>query len=283
VTEPFLLFLAPDAIDRQFTAPEPEDVDFILDLGDGEVSIPQFDRAYLDRIPPEEADAIELAMRGCHQHDLAKIFGVSQAAISYRRLRGIERIRYMVWLDSLEITEERLRADLTKLGVGEIWGKGWHLVHDQIEIIVGIWSTSCATIVAQALGINGTAALNGWHRFGAMLAENSDPHFDRYRSWYRRHKWNVLRQSAVAQTWAARKAEGKLRARPAPFYVAKLGREERIALRVIRANPGIAGVVVRNATGLDRARWYRLSRRLEKSGLIRSVRGPRFTQRFWGY
>jgi len=64
----------------------------------------------MDRLPAFEADLIELTLLGCHQEDLAAIFGCSQANISYRIRHGLETLR---WLASLpEITEEQIRLDL---------------------------------------------------------------------------------------------------------------------------------------------------------------------------
>ena len=51
----------------------------------------------LDRIPEREADLIWLYfIQKKRQADIAEIFGVTQAAISYRLVRGIQRIKFLL-------------------------------------------------------------------------------------------------------------------------------------------------------------------------------------------
>lgn len=65
----------------------------------------------LDRIPAKEADLIYLYfIQRKRQLDIARIFGITQAAVSYRLERGIQRIKFLLSIP--QITEEELRADL---------------------------------------------------------------------------------------------------------------------------------------------------------------------------
>lgn len=68
----------------------------------------------LDRIPDKEADLIYLYfIQRKRQLDIATIFGITQAAVSYRLERGIQRIKFLLSIP--QITEEELRADLPEI------------------------------------------------------------------------------------------------------------------------------------------------------------------------
>lgn len=65
----------------------------------------------LDRIPEREADLIFLYfIQRKRQLDIATIFGITQAAVSYRLERGLQRIRFLLSIP--QVTEEDLRTDL---------------------------------------------------------------------------------------------------------------------------------------------------------------------------
>jgi hypothetical protein len=66
---------------------------------------------YLERIPKREADLIYMYyILRKKQAEIANIFGVTQAAVSYRLDRGIKRIKFLQSIP--KITEEDLRRDL---------------------------------------------------------------------------------------------------------------------------------------------------------------------------
>jgi len=68
----------------------------------------------LDRIPEREADLIFLYfIEKKRQADIASIFGVTQAAISYRLDRGIQRLKFLLKIP--QVTEEELRGDLPEV------------------------------------------------------------------------------------------------------------------------------------------------------------------------
>ena len=93
----------------------------------------------LDRIPDREADLIFLYyVKKKRQADIAEIFDVTQAAISYRLDRGIQRIKFLLSIP--EVTEEDMRDDLAE-------------IFDQIDIdiLVGMWQTTCQSEVAYKL------------------------------------------------------------------------------------------------------------------------------------
>ena len=95
----------------------------------------------LDRIPKREADLIWLYfIQKKRQADIAAIFNVSQAAISYRLDRGIKRIKFFLSIPPLE--EAALLRDLSQV-----------LKPLDVRILLGMWQTTCQSLVAKKLGI----------------------------------------------------------------------------------------------------------------------------------
>lgn len=93
----------------------------------------------LDRIPEREADLIYLYyVCKKRQADIAEIFNVTQAAISYRLDRGIQRIKFLLAIPT--VTEEEIRDDLA--GIFE---------KIDVNILVGMWQTTCQSEVANML------------------------------------------------------------------------------------------------------------------------------------
>jgi DNA-directed RNA polymerase specialized sigma24 family protein len=95
----------------------------------------------LKRIPEREADLIELYyIHRKRQADIAAIFEVTQAAISYRLERGLQRIKFLLSIP--EVTEENMRSDL-----------GHHFEAIDVDILVGMWRTTCQSEVATLLDL----------------------------------------------------------------------------------------------------------------------------------
>lgn len=95
----------------------------------------------LDRIPKREADLIYLYyIQKKRQADIAAIFGVTQAAISYRLDRGLQRIKFL--LNIPQVSEEDMRADLS-IAFKEI----------DVNILCGMWASTCQSEVATSLGL----------------------------------------------------------------------------------------------------------------------------------
>jgi len=93
----------------------------------------------LERIPQREADLIYLYyIQKKRQADIAEIFEVTQAAISYRLDRGLQRIKFLLSIP--HVTEEDMREDL-KDAFQEI----------DVNILVGMWQTTCQSEVAAQL------------------------------------------------------------------------------------------------------------------------------------
>jgi DNA-directed RNA polymerase specialized sigma24 family protein len=92
----------------------------------------------LDHIPALEADLIEATIWGCRQQDLATVFEMTQANVSYRLHRGLDRLRFATSLP--EITPEELRQVLDD-----------YLSDLQIEMLVRFGRTKNMTEVARTL------------------------------------------------------------------------------------------------------------------------------------
>lgn len=96
----------------------------------------------LDRIPTREADLIDLYyIKKKRQADIAEIFDVTQAAISYRLDRGLQRIKFLLSIP--QITEAEMRETLPKVPLKDI----------DVNILVGMWKTTCQSEVAAQLGL----------------------------------------------------------------------------------------------------------------------------------
>jgi DNA-directed RNA polymerase specialized sigma24 family protein len=142
----YLIPIDPAELANRFAAPEPEEED---ESGDddivGVLSSLNYEnqvKPLLDKIPDREADIVYLYyILKKKQADIAEIFGVTQAAISYRLDRGIQRIRFLLSIP--QVTEEDLRRDLPGVPLKEI----------DVNILVGMWQTTCQSEVATRLGL----------------------------------------------------------------------------------------------------------------------------------
>jgi len=155
----------------------------------------------LDKIPNREADIVHLYyVLKKKQADIAEIFGVTQAAISYRLDRGIQRIRFLLSIP--QVTEDEMRRDLPKVPLREI----------DVNILVGMWQTTCQSEVATRLGLTQGRVR---HRFfGAVkLLEKKAGEDDTLMRYHRvfsaiaSKKFNILREVKLPQ-WASRGGDG---------------------------------------------------------------------------
>ncbi len=147
----------------------------------------------LCRIPEREADLIDLYfLKKKRQADIAAIFGVTQAAISYRLDRGIQRIKFLLSIP--QVTEDDLRTDLPKIFPQKI----------DVDILVGMWATTCQSEVAKSLGLTQGRVR---HRFfkavrvlGAAADEDEafEPYFKIFGS-VASKKFNILREVRLPQ------------------------------------------------------------------------------------
>lgn len=150
----------------------------------------------LDRIPKREADLIYLYfIQKKKQADIAEIFEVTQAAISYRLDRGLQRIKFLLSIP--QVTEEELRRDLAR-----------KFEEIDVNILIGMWKTTCQSEVANQLKLTQGRVR---HRFfNAVKAldkhANDDETFKPYHKIFvsiASKKFNILREVKLPQ-WAGR-------------------------------------------------------------------------------
>lgn len=150
----------------------------------------------LNRIPQREADLICLYyIKKKRQADIAEIFQVTQAAISYRLDRGLQRIKFLLSIP--QATEDDLREDL-----GEIFEK------IDVDILVGMWQTTCQSEVANRLGLTQGRVRHRFFKSVETLKKKSeeDSKFEPYHRIFlsiSSKRFNILREVKLPQ-WANR-------------------------------------------------------------------------------
>lgn len=100
-------------------------------------------RKVLDRLPPREADFVELYFfKKIRQTTIASMFNVSQPTICYRLQRAAARIKYLL--------------SLPELAPGELEKAMRGVLSDEmdIRIMVGMADTTCQSEVAKSLGVS---------------------------------------------------------------------------------------------------------------------------------
>jgi DNA-directed RNA polymerase specialized sigma24 family protein len=146
----------------------------------------------LDKIPPREADLITLYyVCKKRQADIAEIFGVTQAAVSYRLDRGIQRLKFLLSIPT--VTEEDLRRDLSE-------------VFDQIDvnILVGMWQTTCQSEVATKLQLTQGRVRHRFFKAVEALKNVADKN-EKYRTYEKifssisSKNFNILRSVSLPQ------------------------------------------------------------------------------------
>jgi len=96
---------------------------------------------YLDRIPPREADLIRLYHHDkMKQEQIAKLFRITQAAVSYRLHRGIKRIQFLRTIPELD--EEIFELEL-----------GPKFVEQDREILWRMYETTCQSEIAKQMNL----------------------------------------------------------------------------------------------------------------------------------
>ncbi|HEY8095168.1 MAG TPA: sigma-70 family RNA polymerase sigma factor [Methylobacter sp.] len=104
---------------------------------------PQFSavQPYLHRIPIREKDLIVLYYRDeMKQEQIARLFGITQAAVSYRLHRGIKRIQFLRTIPELD--EDDFKRDLGS----------WFSPQD-MEILWRMYETTCQSAIAKEMSL----------------------------------------------------------------------------------------------------------------------------------
>lgn len=100
-------------------------------------------RAYVDRLPPFEADVVNMYFfYRKSQQDIADFFSVSQPTVCYRLKRAIDRIHFLMQVPS-GVRESALKRDL-----GRIIDNPMNL-----NILATLWTTTCQSEAAKRLGV----------------------------------------------------------------------------------------------------------------------------------
>ena len=194
-----------------FAAPEPEDPELedpdrpLTPIELARQQGEHFWEQLLARIPPREADCVRLYFQqGKRQEDIASIFGVTQAAVSYRLCRAISRIRFLLAVPIFE--EEDIRRDLTA-AFRLHRARTPHLELLDVNILVVMHRTTCQSETAQLLG---TTQGRVRHRFFKLVARLKDmaaheAKYQKYATFFsaivERKAFNILRPVALPQ-WA---------------------------------------------------------------------------------
>lgn len=96
---------------------------------------------HLDRIPEREADLIRLYYRDqMKQEQIARLFGITQAAVSYRLARGRRRIQFLQTIPELD-------QDLFDTELGP------EFIDQDLEILWLMYETTCQSEVAKLMGL----------------------------------------------------------------------------------------------------------------------------------
>ena len=196
----YVIPVDPAELANRLIMPEP---DFSEEAGDRDIETLFSDGDYesriaplLDRIPKREADLIYLYyIKRKRQADIAAIFEVTQAAISYRLDRGLKRIKFLLSIP--QVTEDEMRDDLAEA-----------FTPIDVDILVGMWETTCQSEVATRLGLTQGRVR---HRFfkAVKSLEQFASQDDRYAPYNRifsaiaSKKFNILREVKLPQ-WAGR-------------------------------------------------------------------------------
>jgi DNA-directed RNA polymerase specialized sigma24 family protein len=212
MTTGFVIPVDPAELER-FAAPEPPDEDDAKEEEDVLLrpdSVPM--AYYLGRLPPREADLVQLYfVDGKRQADLAVMFSVTQAAISYRLARAITRIRF---LKSVPVfTEEDIRRDLSEAlacvptsAIFHPWPRSATI---DVDILCGIWRTSCQSETAETLGLTQGRVRHRFHRAVATLKNLSEgsevyrPYYQYFSQVIEQKAFNIVREVKLPQWYRA--------------------------------------------------------------------------------
>lgn len=172
-------------------------------------------RPLLERIPEREADIIELYfLMDKRQADIATIFGMTQAAVSYRLARGIKRIKFL--LDIPDVSREQMQQDLSEIFTARPGGKDcqeWGArvidgVHIDVQILLHMWETTCQSVVAHQLNLTQGRVRHRFFKAVARLKEVAaqNPKYEPYSQIFGKISakgFNILREVSLPQ-WRGR-------------------------------------------------------------------------------
>jgi|CXWL01.1.fsa_nt_gi DNA-directed RNA polymerase specialized sigma24 family protein len=112
------------------------------------------ERAFKFGLSPKERDIFELYFfENKTQDEIGQLLDLSQRTVSYRITKGIERIKYFLFVDSIDF--QKMRDDLEEI-----------LDPSYVHIIVGVITTSSQTTIGQLLNLS--QSMVRWRFFKAL-------------------------------------------------------------------------------------------------------------------
>lgn len=100
-------------------------------------------RGMLDRLPPREADFIELYFfHKMRQTEIANLYNVSQPTVCYRLQRATTRLRFILSLPEFDL--RKMEEDLKKVFKDVL----------DVKILMYMWRTDCQSEVARHLEVS---------------------------------------------------------------------------------------------------------------------------------
>lgn len=160
-------------------------------------------RAYVDKLPPFEADVVHMYFFSRKsQQDIADFFSVSQPTVCYRLRRAIDRIQFLLQMP-VGVREPALKKDLSRI------------VNDpmNLNILATLWTTTCQSEAAKRLGVTqglvryrflrSVNRIEQW--VGVRTKQNAvDAHTDRVRSYLQVYKAIAAAPNIL---WSSRRVE----------------------------------------------------------------------------
>lgn len=170
------ILLPTNTIDRRFAA-------FDLQQEEGaeepERSYERNVAPHLDRLTPQDADILELRfLRGMHQEQIGRIFGIVQSSVSRRITALCKLVRVISSLPAIDAAQAE--RDLHDLMAPELI-KAFCAVaepHSPIRTIADLHSPSRAS---SKLGIRAQIARRRWTRARRILLSTTAPNLEPYR------------------------------------------------------------------------------------------------------
>jgi len=139
----------------------------------------------IDRLPDREADLVRLYFfMSKKQTDIAEIFGITQAAVSYRLKRALDRLRFLVELP--DATKDDIYEDLLTVLPTTLDAK----------IFSEMYVSTCQSEVAEILGISQGRVR---HRYIANLSRLGHVFVDRAYSWVQRNDGSTFEVKEIRE------------------------------------------------------------------------------------
>jgi DNA-directed RNA polymerase specialized sigma24 family protein len=155
-------YISKDLTDSRYDDDEDEDEEGAVNGRDilGSLFIESSDtRKILERsfkygLSPKERDIFELYyFEDKTQEQIGKLLNLSQRTVSYRISKGVQRIKYFLFIDGIDFYQ--LRSDLSLV-----------LDDEYIDIIIGVITTSSQTTIGDLLSLS--QSMVRWRFFKAL-------------------------------------------------------------------------------------------------------------------